>query len=85
MQTLMLKTRADKDGFIRLEIPTNNIDQAFEIVLVLHQIDDLPHTSDALDAMGYPIGYFDETYGSMTDDPIERNQPLHPDVRDEML
>lgn len=24
------------------------------------------------------------TYGSLADDPIERNQPLHPDVRDEI-
>ena len=35
-----------------------------------------------VDEMGYPIGYFDETYGSLADDPIERNQPPHPDVRD---
>jgi hypothetical protein len=24
------------------------------------------------------------TYGSLADDPIERDQPLHPDVRDEI-
>jgi hypothetical protein len=24
------------------------------------------------DALGWPIGYFEETYGSMADDPIER-------------
>lgn len=24
------------------------------------------------------------TYGILVDDPIERNQPLHPDVRDEI-
>ena len=24
------------------------------------------------------------TYGSLANDPIERNQPLHPDVRDEI-
>lgn len=24
------------------------------------------------------------TYGSLADDPIERNQPLYPDVRDEI-
>ena len=28
--------------------------------------------------------FIDLTYGSMADDPIERNQPLHPDVRDEI-
>lgn len=28
--------------------------------------------------------FLDLTYGSLADDPIERNQPLHADVRDEM-
>lgn len=28
--------------------------------------------------------FLDLTYGSLADDPIERNQPLQPDVRDEM-
>jgi hypothetical protein len=79
MQTLTLKARADKDGILRLEIPTDQADQELEIVLVMQTIVDEP-----VDAMGYPIGYFDETYGSFADDPIERNQPLHPDVRDEI-
>lgn len=28
--------------------------------------------------------FIDLTYGSLADDPIERNQPLKPDVRDEI-
>lgn len=28
--------------------------------------------------------FLDLTYGSLADDPIERNQPLAPDVRDEI-
>ncbi len=28
--------------------------------------------------------FIDLTYGSLADDPIERDQPLHPDVRDEI-
>jgi len=28
--------------------------------------------------------FLELTYGSLADDPIERNQPLHPDVRDEI-
>lgn len=83
MQTLTLKARAGKDGVLRLEIPTNQADQELEIVLVIQAISD-EVTDEPVDEMGYPIGYFDETYGSMADDPIERNQPLHPDVRDEI-
>jgi hypothetical protein len=28
--------------------------------------------------------FLELTYGSLADDPIERNQPLHPDRRDEI-
>ncbi len=28
--------------------------------------------------------FIDLTYGSLADDPIERDQPLYPDVRDEI-
>lgn len=28
--------------------------------------------------------FIDATYGILADDPIERNQPPHPDVRDEI-
>jgi hypothetical protein len=77
MQTLTLKARSGKDGMIRLEIPTDTADQDVEIVLVMQPADDGP-----VDTMGYPIGYFEETYGMFADDPLERNQPLYPDVRE---
>jgi hypothetical protein len=77
MQTLTMKARSDKDGIVRLEIPTDRADYDVEIVVVMQTVEDEP-----LDAMGYPIGYFDETYGSFADNPLERNQPLSPDSRD---
>lgn len=77
MQTLTMKARAGKDGILRLEIPTDKADREVEIVLVMHAVETEP-----LDEMGYPIGYFEDTYGMFADDPIERNQPLHPDLRD---
>lgn len=79
METLTLKARAGKDGILRLEIPTNQADQELEIVLVMQRIID-----EAVDAMGYPLGYFDETYCSFADEPLERNQLPLPDVRDEI-
>ena len=68
METFTLKARSDKDGMIRLEIPTNISDKDLEIVVVMQTIVDEP-----VDAMGYPIGYFDETYGSLKNDPLDRN------------
>jgi len=77
MQTITLKVRADRDGLVKLEIPTDLANREVEIVLVMH-----PLAPESLDDMGYPIGYFDDTYGSFADDPLQRNQPLQPDVRD---
>jgi len=79
MQTFTIKAHADHDGLVKLEIPTDLSDREVEIVLVMQ-----PLVSEAMDDMGYPIGYFDETYGSFADEPLERNQPLYPDVRDEL-
>lgn len=79
MQTMTLKVRADKDGIVRLEIPTDAADRDIEIVLVLQPVEASP-----CDEMGYPIGYFEETYGMFADEPLERDQPLEPDLRDDM-
>lgn len=66
MQTITLKAHADADGIIKLEIPTHLKNQGIEIVLVMQATHQEP-----VDAMGYPIGYFEETYGSSADEPLE--------------
>ncbi len=79
MQTITLRARSDEAGTVKLEIPTDLADREIEIVLVMQPVE-----TRVVDDMGYPLGYFDETYGSLADDPIERNQPPFPDVRDEI-
>ena len=60
MQTINMKAHADHEGMVKLEIPTDLVDQEVEIVPVMYTA-----TSEPVDAMGYPIGYFEETYGSL--------------------
>jgi hypothetical protein len=67
MQTISLKAHTNKDGILRLEIPTHLLNQEIEVVVVVQAL-----ASEALDEMGYPIGYFEETYGSFADEPMER-------------
>ncbi len=69
MQTITLKAHTDYDCKLKLEIPTNLADHEVEVVLIVQPIKTVP-----VDAMGYPIGYFEETYGSFADEPLERNQ-----------
>lgn len=68
MQTRTLKTRTDHNGIIRLEVLTDMVDREMEIVLVMQTVE-----TKEVDAMGYPLGYFERTYGMFADDPIERN------------
>src|SRR5258707_9847136 len=79
MQTITLKAHTGHDGLVKLEIPTDMSDREVEIVLVMHPLDPEP-----LDGMGYPVGYFEDTYGSFADEQLERNQPFQADVRDEI-
>ncbi len=79
MQTTTVKARADHDGVVKLEIPTDMADREVEIVLVMQSLE-----SESLDDKGYPLGYFEETYGSFADEPLERDQPRNADMRDEI-
>jgi hypothetical protein len=79
VQTITIKARTDHDGLVKLEIPTNLADRDVEIVLVMQALE-----IKALDAMGYPVGYFEQTYGSFANEPLERDQPLDLDLRDDI-
>lgn len=67
MRTLTFKVRADQEGVVHLDIPTGKAGQEIEIVVVMQFL-----TEESVDEMGYPIGYFEETYGIFANDPIER-------------
>jgi hypothetical protein len=79
METIKLKTHIGQDGILRLELPEHIRNRDIEILVVLQPVQNEP-----VDAMGYPIGYFDETYGSMADNPIERGEQPPVGIRDEI-
>jgi hypothetical protein len=67
METIKLTSRTDSTGKLHLELPTSLADQNVEVVVVVQPTNDEPR-----DALGWPVGYFEETYGIFADDPIER-------------
>jgi hypothetical protein len=80
METIKLNARAGADGVIKLELPTGVSGREFEILVILNPLEE----SEAVDEMGYPIGYFDETYGSFADDPLERGVEPPVEQRDKL-
>jgi hypothetical protein len=76
MEAIKLEGYVDQQGVLRLELPPSLAQRHVEVVVLL--LDDEP-----VDTMGYPIGYFEETYGITADDPIERGEQPPYDLRDE--
>jgi hypothetical protein len=66
------------DGILKLELPASMNNRAVEVVVV-QALED-----KAVDELGWPVGFFDRTYGALADDPIERPPQLPLETRDEI-
>lgn len=77
METVKMKAWIDEDGILKLEVPTGLSAREVEVVLVMQSAE--PQT---VDANGWPLGFFDRTYGALADDPIERPPQLPLEERD---
>ena len=78
METIKLKTYIGSDGLLKLELPTGISNRDLEVLVVLQPV------AEAVDDLGWPLGFFDRTYGALADDPLERPADLPLDVRDEL-
>jgi len=79
MEAIKVQTYIPKDGILRLELPVSLSQRRVEVFIVMQ-----PLEAEAVDEMGYPIGYFEETYGILADEPMERPAQLPDSVRDEI-
>ena len=68
METFKIRTHVGGDGILKLELPVHTINTDLEVLVVMQPME----AEEELDEMGYPVGYFDETYGSLRDTPIQR-------------
>lgn len=67
MDTIKLRTHVGQDGVLRLQLPLGIGNQDLEVVVIVQA-----QQSEPVDVNGWPIGYFEESYGSLADTPIER-------------
>ncbi|MBI5666427.1 MAG: hypothetical protein HZC41_00345 [Chloroflexi bacterium] len=68
MEAIKVKTHVGEDSILRLELPTGMSNRELEVLVVLQ-----PLKTEAVDELGWPIGFFDRTYGALAGDPIERS------------
>jgi len=79
VETLKLRTHVGSDGVLKLEVPTAMNNRDIDVVVVMQVVEETP-----VDALGWPVGFFDRTYGALADDPLERPAELPWDKRDEV-
>lgn len=78
METIKLNTTIATNGRLMLDVATQLPPGAVEVVLVVQALNDQLIT----DTNGWPLGYFEATYGALADDPIERPEQLPLEERD---
>lgn len=78
MKTIKLMTRVGDDGVLKLEMPTGVTNRRLEVLIVVQPLEE----EEEVDELGWPVGFFERTYGALADDPLERPAELPPDVRD---
>jgi hypothetical protein len=69
MQSIKLKKRVGADGVLHLDIPVGITDKEVEI-MVIYQPIEIPKQQKTPEELGWPLGFFERTYGSCQDDPI---------------
>ncbi|MCF2152046.1 hypothetical protein IQ276_037745 [Desmonostoc muscorum LEGE 12446] len=81
MQSIKLCSHVGGDGILHLEIPVGITDKEMEVVVIYQQIEPSapPKTPQEL---GWPAGFFEQTAGSLADDPIQRYPQGEHDTRE---
>jgi hypothetical protein len=84
MHSIKLDAHVDPDGTLRLNVPVGLANQDVEVIVVIQ-----PRRCEVKgtkpEDLGWPPGYFEETYGCLRDDPIEPDfQPVY-EYREELL
>ncbi len=80
MQSIKVNAHVGDDGILKLELPIGITNHDLEVIIVVHAVEE-----QEVDENGWPKGYFEQTYGSLADDPIERGAQGISEIRDEIL
>lgn len=70
MKSIKLTKKVGSDGILHLDIPVEIIDTEVEIMVIYQPLQPPAQSNASEEELGYPPGFFEQTYGSCTDDPI---------------
>ena len=72
MISIQTRTHVGVDGTLSVQVPTTLREMDVDVMLIVQPI---PDSSPSLEEMDWPPGFFEETFGCLADDPIERLPP----------
>ncbi len=82
MQSIKIRSRVGEDGILHLNIPLGMKDKEVEVMVIYQSVETGTKTPEDL---GYPPGFFEQTYGSCQDDPIVIDYEGDFEEREEIL
>jgi hypothetical protein len=71
METVRVSEKTGSDGVLRLQICVGQAEAEYEAVVVLQRTEDAHRTTKSTETR-WPQGYFERTFGSITDETFER-------------
>ena len=81
MTTLTLKAHTNPDGGLDLHMETGLKGQPVDVVVEVSPTD----LVEEVDALGWPVGFFETVQGCFKDEPMEEPPDLHPDTERDLL
>ena len=78
METITLHSRVGADGLLKLQVPLKATNTDLEVVLIVQPV--VPAEQD----LGWPPGFFEQTYGSFQDQPLVREPQGEYETREEL-
>ena len=84
MVSIQLRTHVGPDGTLNLRVPTALRETDVEVLVVLQPVATTP-VAPSPEALGWPPGFFEETFGCLKDDPIERAPQGDYETREPLL
>jgi hypothetical protein len=82
MQSIKLCSHVGADGILHLEIPVGITDKEMEVVVIYQQVE-ASTPAKTPQELGWPPGFFEQTAGSLADDPIQRYPQGEYDTREQ--
>lgn len=78
MQKFELEAIVDDEGVLKLALPKGMANASVHVIVMTSEA----FPTAEMDAMGYPIGYFEQAYGILRDEPMERGDQGTYEVRE---